>query len=117
MAHGFFPSFSSYKHDECPLSEIFDNPAHISKVKTLLSEIIECISPLEIKQKIGGHEVKPIRPNSAEDKRVIALVSDPSTTLLKIDYGNNPFRVYLGLSTTDRMAKFYMIDTKHRYYN
>lgn len=117
MAHGFFPNFSSYRHSECPLGEIFENSSNIRRTKQLLSEIIECINPQEIKQKIGGHDVKPIRPQSAEDKKVIAIVSDPSTTLLKIDYGNNPFRVYLGLSNIDRTAKIYMIDTKHRYYN
>jgi hypothetical protein len=117
MAHGFFPSFSSYRHDECPLGEIFEDESHVRRVKTLLSEIIECVNPQEIKQKIGGHEIKPIRPSSAEDKRVIRIVSDPNTTLLKIDYGNNPFRVYFGLSNSDRTAKIYMIDTKHRYYN
>lgn len=116
MAVGFFPSFAAYKHKECPLDEIYETPGHITRVKTLLSEIIECSSPLEIKQKIGGHDIMTIRPTSAEAKRVLKIVSDPDATLHKIDYGNNKFRIYFGLSTSDRMAKIYMIDTRHRYF-
>lgn len=73
--------------------------------------------PFDSQAEISAHEIKPIRPNSAEDKRVIALIGDPQNTILKIDYGNTPIRVYLSLSHSDGLAYVYMIDTKHRYYN
>jgi len=90
---------------------------YVRRVKEFVSEIIECRSPQEVKQKIGAHEIKPIRPNSGEDKKVIRTVSDSTTTLYKIDYGRNTFRLYFGFSSVDNFAYIYIIDTKHRFYN
>lgn len=114
--NGFFGCFARYKHDTAPLSEVYDEQSYIRRVKSLLSELIECKTPLELKQKIAAHEIKAIRPDSREDKKVIALIGDPQNTILKIDYGNVPFRIYLSLAANG-LAYVYMIDTKHRFYN
>jgi hypothetical protein len=114
---GFFGCFGRYKHNIAPLSEVYEKQSYVRRVQTLLSEALVCKSPLELKTKIGAHEIKAIRPDSSEDKRVIALIGDPQNTPLKIDYGNNTFRIYFCLSNTDGLAYIYLIDTKHRFYN
>jgi hypothetical protein len=115
--NGYFACFARYRNRIAPLVEIYEKPSYVRRVKTLLSEIIECRDPLELKQKIGAHEIKPIRPNSREDYKVIAAIGDPQNTPYKIDYGDNPFRIYFSLSSADDLAYIYIIDTKHRYYN
>lgn len=116
MSQGFFPCFSQYRNDICPLSEVFDKNSYVTKVKKLLSEVVDCCSPAEVHQRIGSHGISPVRPDSQEGKRVISLLSTPET-ILKIDYGNNTFRIYFSLSNTDKLARIFMIDTKHRFYN
>lgn len=114
---GYFGCFAKYKHNVTPLIEVYSDSSYVRRVKTLLSEIIECRDPLTLKQKITAHEIKPIRPDSAESRRVISLIGDPQNTILKIDYGNTPIRIYMSLSHSDDLAYVYMIDTKHRFYN
>lgn len=116
MPVGFFPCFSQYIHKECPLAEIFDEASYIRRVKDLMSALIDSKSPQELHHNIGSHGVSPIRPDSRDGKKIIGMIGFPET-LLKIDYGNNPFRIYLGLSSVDRMAYIFLIDTKHRYFN
>ena len=83
---GYFPCFARYRNGTAPLSEVYDDPMYVRRVKEFVSEIIECRSPQEVKQKIGAHEIKPIRPNSGEDKKVIRTVSDSTTTLYKLNH-------------------------------
>lgn len=116
MSQGFFPCFSQYRNDICPLDEVYDENANVAKVKKLLSEVVDCRTPAEVHQKIGSHCISPVRPNSKESKKIISLLSTPET-ILKIDYGNIPFRIYFSLSSTDGLARIFMIDTKHRFYN
>lgn len=115
MSLGYFPSFSNYRNDLCPLSEVYDDSAYVRRVKTLLSEIIDCKSPKEIHSKIGSHSIEPIRPDSKESKQLLALLSTPEQ-VFKIKYGNNTFRIYFSLSRSDNLANIVMIDTKHRFY-
>jgi hypothetical protein len=115
---GFFACFSRYRHKIAPLSEIYEETPNVRRVKQLLSEIVECKNPKELKEKIGAHEIKPIRPKSSEDCKVIGIIGDAQNTPYKIDYGNNRFRIYFSLATADNnMAYIYIIDTKHRFYN
>jgi hypothetical protein len=113
---GYFACFGRYKHKIAPLSDVYEKQSYVRRIQTLLSEVITCKSPLELKQKIGAHEIKAIRPDSAESKKVIGIIGDPENTPLKIDYGNNSFRVYFCLSSNDDLAYVYIIDTKHRFF-
>lgn len=108
---GFLPCFSCYRHKCYPIGDFYQTPSYITKVKNLLSALVDSVSPRELKQQIG-QIIKPVRPNSKEEKRIISLCST-TDQLYRIDYGNNPFRIVFSLSNRERLAYIHIIDVTH----
>lgn len=112
VKRGFLPCFSRYLHRHFPLEDFYQKPSHVTKVKVLLSALVDSQSPFDLKRKIG-QEVQTIRPNSKEGKSLIKLCSS-EYPIHRIDYGNNPFRIVFCFSNANRMAYIYIIDPKHK---
>ncbi|MBU0578839.1 hypothetical protein KKE34_03495 [Patescibacteria group bacterium] len=113
-SRGFLPCFSKYRHQDFPIDNLYTKNGHISKLKHLLSCLIDSKSPLEIKQSLG-REIQVIRPTDKESKRLISLFG-LTCQLYRIDYGNTPFRILFGLSNQNREAYVVAIDTNHSTY-
>lgn len=109
---GYLPCFSGYLHKHFPLKNFYQKSSYIEKVKKLLSAFVDSESPSDLKENIGGHEVKPVRPDSNEGKKLIRLCKT-NYQIYRIDYGNNPFRIVFAFSNTSRLAYIYVIDTTH----
>ena len=113
---GFLPCFSQYLSKDFPIEKLYDQSQFIEKTKQLLSNLIDCESPLDLKNRGIGKEIQTIRPDSSESIRIINMCSFPKN-LYRIDYGNNPFRIVFGLSNTDRLAYIFAFDTTHSTYS
>lgn len=116
---GFLPCFSRYIHKKFPIKSMYERSSYVEKVKKLVSVLLDSPDQITIKEKLGSYDLQTIRPNNSEGKRIIKMCeSSDCNTLLKIDYGNNPFRIVLGLSTQNksRNAYIFIIDTKHKIY-
>lgn len=117
MADGFFPCFERYRHDDYPLKEVFSDTTYLRRVKELFNALLDSEEQLELKKGIGGQQIMPLRPRvSNEMDRVLDKIDFPEGTPIRIDYGNNKFRIVLGLSNTAKckLAYIFMIDTDHK---
>lgn len=112
---GFLPCFSKYKHSHFPVSKIYIKPAYVTKVKCLMSALIDSPSILDLKRNGIGKDIQTIRPTSGESKRLIALFGF-QYDIYRIDYGDNPFRIIFGLSVDKREAYIFAFDTSHSSY-
>jgi len=115
IKQGFLPCFSRYKHSYFPIVNIYQKASYVTKVKTLISALIDSPSILSLKQNGIGKDIQTIRPTSAESKRLISLF-EFDYDIYRIDYGDNPFRIIFGLSNIKREAYILAIDTTHSTY-
>ena len=113
---GFLPCFSAYLTKKYPFSDFYANDVYIGKVKILLSAFVDSTTPLELKEKLGGKMVTPIRPGDSESERILKNCQSVHP-LYRIDYGDNPFRIVFGLSNLEGLAYVYIIDTTHDTYS
>lgn len=109
---GFLPCFSEYKFKKYPIDDIYLKTSDIRRVKYLVSALIDSKSTQDIKENIGGHDIKPIRPDSQEGKWLIKLCGF-GFSIFRIDYKNCKFRVIFGLSNKEGLAYIFAFDTKH----
>lgn len=114
-AMGYLPCFGKYKHKKYPISVLYRNSTFVNKTKYFLGILIECNSPLALRQAGVGKEIKTLRPgDSAEVDRVLKELEYPDTDVQRIDYGDNKLRIYFGFSNTYRLAYIYAIECDHR---
>lgn len=113
---GFLPCFSKYLFEHYPIDRLYEHSQFVEKVKHLLSNFIDCESPVDLKKRGVGKEIKPIRPDDRESIRIIKQCSSPKN-LFRIDYGDNPFRIIFSLSNEDRLAHIFAFDTTHSTYS
>ena len=109
---GFLPCFSAYDHNHFPVEKLYDLDSNVRRAKALVSAFIDSESPSAIKNQIGGKDIKPIRPDSQEGKRLIQHFSFPYE-IFRVDYGRTPLRIIFGLSKADRMAYILAFDVSH----
>lgn len=114
---GFMPCFSRYRHSDYPIDCVFRKSVYIERLKKLMSALLDSESQLSLAQSIG-QEIKPLRPErSGEANRILKKIDFPEGTPIRIDYGNNRFRIVLGLSTDPqkgKMAYIFMISDDHK---
>lgn len=112
---GYLPCFSRYRHKDYPVERIYERDAHVDKVKNLLGHLVTCPDQLALKE-LGSYDIQTVNGNSAEGQKILAKCECADCNcVLRIDYGNNPFRVVLGLSNVGKVrnAYIFMIDTNH----
>lgn len=114
MNQGYLPCFSCYKYDKYPIEDLYQQPSNVDKLGKLLSSLLRTANPYLLTQDCGiGKEIQPIRPDSAEGKRIIAEAGT-HLNLYRIDYGKTPFRIVFAIQNKPRIAYIIMIDTKHQ---
>lgn len=117
VVYGYFPSFDYYAHARHPLDDVFSTKsAYISHIRGFMSGIFECCSIIDMKHKLTGKEIKPIRNGSDEAKRVNKVLRYPYQ-LYRVDYGDNGLRLYFGISPQYRLVDIVAIDLNHTYFN
>lgn len=113
---GFLPCFSRYRHKDCPVENIYQKSAHIEKVRNLVSFLINCPDQLALKE-LGSYDIQTLRPTDSAESRKIFEKCDTAdcNAVLRIDYGDNSFRIILGLSNVGKIknAYIFMVDTIH----
>jgi len=115
MSRGFLPCFSHYLNREYPLEDVYSQNSYVTKAKNLLSALFDIENPYNLTRDCGvGKEIQPIRPDSAEGKRLVSQCCFPFGNLYRIDYGDNPFRIIFGTTNSDRRAYIFGFDTKHK---
>lgn len=115
---GFLPCFSRYRHKDCPIQNIYQKNSYIEKVKNLVAHLLSCPDQLALKE-LGGYDIQTVKPDSAEGKRILSICDcSDCNAILRIDYGNSPFKIILGLSNLGKSknAYIFMIDTIHDTY-
>lgn len=114
---GLMPCFEYYAHDKHPLDKFFKSrPSYVTHIKCFLSGIFECTGLLDMKNKLTGKEIKAIRNNSDEARRVNKAFRYPNQ-LYRIDYGDNELRLYFGFNPQYKLVDVVAIDIDHTYFN
>ena len=78
--------------------------------------MMECADLIELKQKLTGKEIKPIRAGSDEAIRANKVFRYPYP-VYRVDYGDNELRLYFGFSPEYKLIDVIAIDTDHSYFN
>jgi hypothetical protein len=111
------PCFEYYAHDRHPLNDVFQaRQSFVNHVKGFLSGILECESLIDMKDRLTGKEIKAIRGDSDESRRVIRLMKYPQQ-LYRVDYCDNALRLYFGFNSQYRIVDVVAIDVDHTYFN
>lgn len=113
---GFLPCFSRYCHRKFPIREIYEKPSYVQKVKNLVAALLDSPDHISLRNNIGRYDIQPIRPDRKDSKAILNMCRhDDCSVVFRIDYGDNPFRIVLGLTNSglDRNAYIFLIDTKH----
>lgn len=114
---GFMPCFEFYAHSLHPLEKFFaTKPAYVTHIRKFLDTIFECETLIQMKDRITGKEIKPIRTDSDEAKRVNKALKYPRQ-LYRIDYGDTALRLYFGFNPQFRIVDVVAIDLDHTYFN
>jgi len=113
---GFLPCFSKYDFRHYPIENLYCNNTAVSKVKQLVSALIDSNGPEVLsKQGIGKGGIKVIRPTSKEAIELIKSFEFPYN-IYRIDYGDTPFRIIFGLYNGNgkRIAYIFAFDMVHK---
>jgi hypothetical protein len=115
---GFLPCFSHYVFDKYPVSGLFQNSVYMDRLRALLSCALDAQNPCRLSADHGiGKAIKPIRSGDAESDRIIREIDYPYQ-MYRIDYGDNPFRIVFGFtSTPHRVLHVLAIDVGHSTYS
>jgi hypothetical protein len=115
---GFLPCFEYYAHNRHPLEDIFirAKPAYVNHIRGFLYGIYECNDLIDMRSKLTGKEIKPVRNNSEEAQRVNKAFQYPYQ-LYRVDYGDNSLRLYFGFIPGYRLINVVAVDLDHTYFN
>lgn len=115
---GYLPCFEYYAHDKHPLEDLFNRakPSYVTHIRGFMHGIYECTGLVEMKDKLTGKEIKPIRNDSDEAQRVNKVFKYPYQ-LYRVDYGDNGLRLYFGFSPQYRLIDMVAVDLDHTYFN
>jgi len=111
---GFLPDSSRYLHHDYPIAEAYRNSALIDKLCRMLGELPTIQNPAhDLVARGYCKKLEKFIPTNKSERSFINKCNFQEGQIYYATYGNNPYRIIFGINSSERMAHFFALDTKH----
>lgn len=111
---GFLPDFSKYLEKDYPIEEAYKCKPLIDKLSKLLSILPTMANPVrELKESGVCRKIEKLGTGPSKERTFIDKCKFSLGPIYYLAFGNNPYRVVIGIDSSTRRVYFFALDPKH----